>query len=116
MDFRQRNGSDVSAPGLFPCGQFRHEVSVLKISLRASTKVRAGLAESPFSMFSQHSPSFSHVPVQRWGTIYHFIDTSPSARYLAMLATPTRKAFGVFLFTDKTAEAVRAPQAALTPS
>jgi hypothetical protein len=33
-----------------------------------------------------------------------------------MLATPTRKAFGVFLSTDKTAEAVRAPQAALTPN
>ena len=50
MDFRQRNGSDVSAPGLFACGQFRHEGSVLKICLRASTKVRAGLAESPFSI------------------------------------------------------------------
>src|SRR5438552_8372035 len=44
MDFRQRNGCDVSAPGLFGCGQFRYEMTVINICLRASTKVRAGLA------------------------------------------------------------------------
>src|SRR6185295_5571342 len=55
MNFRQRNGSDVSAPGLFACGQFRHEVSVLKICSRASTKSETDWRSRSRSMVSPSS-------------------------------------------------------------
>ena len=70
---------------------------------------------------SPYYPQY-YVPLADSNTYSEPVDdnnanTPPSARCVADAATTIPKAFGVSLFTDKkTAEAVRAPQAALTPS